>query len=582
MENENITLQIKFKQAVTKYGKSAALHMDQYTLTYEELDYCSDVICNMLREILKDQKEATIAILVSNSFMKFIYMLGVLKAGYTYAPLDYKSAFERNLKILAVANADALLTEERFTDEAEEVIKRGLLIKNEVLIENVSELLKKERREFYSESTQERIAYVIFTSGSSGIPKGVEVQDKAILNFCSSVIHRIGISEKDKTIALSNFGFDASVFDMYPFLLSGAEIYLIKEEDRKDIISLNQYMIKSCITIQCMTTALYHLFLNVENPVLEKLCVIGEKMLFYRKKNYRIFNMYGPTEATVLVTLTEIRQSSSDIPVGYPIDNTDIYIVDKEGNKKSLREKGEICIEGICLAKGYRNNQEENDKHFHEDLITGKRRYYTGDIGMMEEDGNLHCYGRIDSQIKYRGYRIELDEIRKNILQYESIEDAVVLFLEEEVGNFIVTAYCQKQPVDIKQLKIFLEKQLPEYMIPQKWFLMDQFPLNENKKINTQEIRKKFYEKYNMDSLGKSEDKDIEERLKSIWSEVLALEKGKDFRADEEFTVLGGDSLQSLTMLLRVNKEFNTQVLFEEFIENPTIERLVEIVKRRK
>lgn len=575
MMGEYKSLHAAFADVVKKYPDNVAIRYRGNKLTYMELDTLSNYIAGLLTEKLPDYKTAAIAILAANhSVMRYIYMLAVLKAGFTYVPLDAKAISNRSRRILELSEAKLLLTEIEYRDFADDIVGKGLLDDDSVLFESIDKLEKTEYRS--AENDVQRSAYVIFTSGSTGEPKGVEVQDKAVLNFTESIISKLDISCNDKTLSLSNFSFDASVFDMYPFLLSGAEIILINEHDRQSISGLNKYMDDNGVTIQCITTALYHLMLNEKNKNLKKLCVIGEKMLTFKEKSYEIYNMYGPTEATCLVTLDKIEENSDDIPAGYPIDNVDIRIVDE--NLKELRsgERGQILISGICLAKGYRNNPEETEKRFI-NLKNGKRAYLTGDIGSMDPYGNLHCFGRMDNQVKFKGYRIELDEIRKALLKINGIEDAAVLLINEKYTSYLASALVADPALSSDVIRYMLIKELPEYMVPQKIKFLEEFPLNRNKKIDTDAIREIIRAEYFTDDGNcpcTTRSKCI-----NIWSKILCI-KEDEVKEDMSFKALGGNSLQMLMMIAEIGRLFDIKIPFEDFIKKPDISNMISIIDK--
>lgn len=562
-----------FEMSAEKYADRIALRYGSASMTYRRLDRLSNTICKLLRESLDGADEAAIAILVRNhSVMRYVYMLGVLKAGYTYVPLDSRAVSERSYRILRLSGAKLLLTENEFADFANNACEEKILNKEDIIFGAADELEESGRASV--KTSGERSAYVIFTSGSTGEPKGVEVQDKAVINFTEAVIKKLGISCEDKTLSLSNFSFDASVFDMYPFLLAGGEIVLISEAERQSIEALNRYMIENGITVQCITTAIYHLILEEKNPVLKKLCVIGEKMMSFRKKSYEIYNMYGPTEATCLVTLCRIDRQYEDIPVGYPLDNVKIEVVDNALEPLRQGEKGQIVISGICLAKGYRNNAIETKKHF-VTLKNGERAYLTGDIGSLDGDGNLHCYGRMDNQVKYKGYRIELDEIRKALLNNEVVSDAVVMLINEEHAGYLAAAVCTNGTKAEDELRNYLADELPEYMVPHKIKFMDEFPLNRNKKIDTHAIKELIRSDYT--SVG-GKGKTAYDICRRLWAEILCISI-EEIDDRMSFKELGGDSLQMLTMLSETGKLFKLKIPFESFIVEPTLVNLSKLIE---
>lgn len=579
------SLQKRFAETVNQFPGNTALRRYDQTLTYKQLDHYSDIIRDILIRQLGEDTGANVAILAEHdSFFRFIYMLGILKAGMTYVPIDGAAVSARSKRILKNSESVMLLTEPYYSEFIQQVIADQILTDTQVLFFTIRDLAGIDMTDTPDADTgSERSAYIVFTSGSTGEPKGVEVQDKAVIDFSDSVTERLQISESDKTLALSSFAFDASVFDIYPFLLAGAEIIMVPADKKMSIATLNQYMRESGVTIQCMTTALYHLILAEDNPVLQKLCVIGEKMMFFKEKSYQIYNMYGPTEATCLVTLTEIKEETDDIPVGYPLDNVQIQILDENRDALPNGQTGEIALLGVCLARGYYNNEAETNSRFVY-LADGRRAYLTGDMGMLDAYGNLHCYGRTDDQIKYRGYRIELAEIRNQLVAHEAVEDAAVLLVEEKTGKYLAAA-CHGDPAaDKDDVKRFLSVQLPDYMIPDRILFFSELPLNLNHKIDRNAIREIFRRQYASSNLPRetaaenAPDDPLSERLKKIWSEILLLPEEK-IAPDVSFRELGGNSLQMLTMLVLVNDEFKIKVPLEELVMKPTLENLSELIR---
>ncbi len=582
------SLQKLFSETVNKFYTNTALRRYDQTLSYQQLDHYSDIIRDILIRMLGQKPTANVAILAEHdSFFRFIYMLGILKAGMTYVPIDGAAVSARSKKILKNSKSELLLTEPHYSEFVQQVIADQILTHSQILFYTIKDLAGIDVTDAQDADTDpERSAYIVFTSGSTGEPKGVEVQDKAVINFADSVTKRLQISDSDKTLALSSFAFDASVFDIYPFLLAGAEIIMVPADKKMSISSLNQYMQDNGVTIQCMTTALYHLILSEENPVLRKLCVIGEKMMFFKDKSYQIYNMYGPTEATCLVTLTEINEETNDIPVGYPLDNIDVLILDENRNALPYGQTGEIALLGVCLARGYFNNEEETNARF-VCLADGRRAYLTGDMGSLDADGNLHCFGRTDDQIKYRGYRIELAEIRNQLVAHEAVEDATVLLIEEKTGKYLAAA-CQGDPAaDKEDVRRFLSAQLPEYMIPDRIMFFSELPLNLNHKIDRTAIREIFRKQYVSSDLpqGPVEEDDrtdpLSGRLKTIWSEILLLPEEK-ISPDVSFRELGGNSLQMLTMLVLINDEFKIKVPLEQLVMKPTLNNLAELIREQR
>ncbi len=572
------SLQRRFNQAAEQYKNNTALRKDDRVMTYSELLHCSETVRDDILRKYPGQIGMTVAILTENdSFFRFVGMLGVLKAGATYLPVDGSMITERTFYILENGDVDLLITEHRHADSVSQMIEKGILKESSVFFYDTEQLMAEERHSAVQdrETGPDRVAYVIYTSGSTGEPKGVEVQDQAVLNFHDGVSSLLGIGENDITLALSSFSFDASLFDMYPFLLNGGQIVLTPKEVKYSISSLNEYMIRHQVTIQCMTTALYHLFLSEENTVLKKLCVIGEKMMHFQEKSYRIYNMYGPTEATCLVTLDEITEQSEDIPAGYPLPGVDILILDQNRNPMKAGETGEIAITGTSLAKGYRNDPEKTRSRF-VTLADGRMTYLTGDIGSLDRDGNLHCFGRQDSQVKYRGYRIELDEIRNNLLKHSAVRESCVLLYESGGNKYLVGACSTDGTGSEKELKEYLGVRLPEYMIPGRILLYPQLPLNRNGKIDRKKIESDFsgVMEHRSEESGRQ---GTAEKIRKIWAEILLIPES-EIPDSIPFKELGGNSLQMLTMIVEVNKLFGVHLPVEKLIADASVRNIIRLI----
>lgn len=577
---ENI--HILLHKAAEKYADRIAAADENHSLTYAQLDAYSNAVCNMLLKNKDKTGNGYICIMIGNRVERLCYIIGVWKAGMTYVPMDIKTPDARNSAVVENVNGTMILTDDIQYDRAKVIAEDNQIPEENVMVYSCEDLRQMDGTYHEIRKKLDRGVYIIHTSGSTGKPKGVLVPDSALINFCWSIQRICNITCEDKTCTLQSFSFDVSMFDMFPFLLAGGCVYFIPEDLKKDITTINAYMIKHGITIQAMTTALYHLFLDLENPVLKKLIVLGERMLKYEPKTYEIYNMYGPTEATVLVTYEKVEKQEKDISIGIPIHNTKILIVKEDGTLADVNEKGEICIQGDCLATGYINNEKETKERFVPSVLDPSvRMYRTGDIGEWTKEGKINCYGRIDFQIKHRGYRIELDEIKHFVLEVNGITDCAVIYNDQRENKYIACFYCTADGKEISKDKFeeVLKKNLPEYMIPAKWILLEKIPLNFNGKISRPDLFK-MLERANHVEHKVSDASPYEQKVRRIWSELLDMDE--DFEADKTFNSLGGHSILGLIMLKEIKKEFGIEISFSEFFRADSLKKFLSLLELKE
>ena len=418
------SLDVLLHERFTENAECVAAKDQSGVFTYAQLEAAS----NAVSDIVRAAAEQNVCVLVGNRAERLAYVTGIIKAGRTYVPLGMNTPVKRNMEIVSNVEPGFIFTDEENREDAELIASECGIPAEKVLIRTMSELEKADCGFTPAGRTDDSIAYIIHTSGSNGKPKGVLSPDLGLRNLCWCCRLYFDITPDDSTCAVHNCSFDASIIDMFPFMMAGAKIHFIPDEMKADIFTLNRYMIENGITIQELPTTLYHHFIDLENPVLHTLIAGGEKMLKYRKKSYQIFNAYGPSEASVYSTIIKLDGEYDDIPIGRPIYNTKVLILREDGTIADIGEEGEICVTGVHLAKGYLNEPEQQAKAFVPSVLDpDKIMYKTGDVGMWTEEGYILCSGRKDFQIKHRGFRIELDEIRHHLMEMPEIADCAVL-----------------------------------------------------------------------------------------------------------------------------------------------------------
>ncbi|MCX6579065.1 MAG: amino acid adenylation domain-containing protein [Candidatus Aminicenantes bacterium] len=449
------------------------------------------------------------------------------------------------------------------------------------------------------------LAYIIYTSGSTGKPKGVMVEHRSPVNLCCWHNTYYAVTSWDRATKYAGFGFDASVWEFFPYLVTGASICIVPEEIMLDMEALNGYYEKNGVTISFLPTQVCEQFLALDNRSLRILLTGGDKLRYYIKKNYRLYNNYGPTENTVVTTHYWVTEENANIPIGKPVFNNRIYIMDRNRHLQPIGVPGELYIGGESLARGYLNNPELTAekfvisqsslviKEFKRDTskkipndqcpMTNVRLYKTGDLTRWLPDGNIEFLGRIDLQVKIRGYRIELEEIEKRLLTHGNIKEAVVLAKEDIDGEKYLAAYfVSNGDLSGSELREHLLKDLPDYMIPSYFVRLEKIPLASNGKVDRRALPRpglKAGESYN------APENEIEKKLVELWSEILgrdALHRSQlqlMIGIDDNFFELGGHSLKATILASKIHKAFHVSVPLAEIFKTPTIRGLANYFK---
>jgi amino acid adenylation domain-containing protein len=436
------------------------------------------------------------------------------------------------------------------------------------------------------------LSYVIFTSGSTGKPKGVMVEHRALENLCCWHNRNYEVDQRDHATKYAGFGFDASVWEIFPYLIKGAPIYIIPDTIKLDMEQLNRYFEKKDITIAFLPTQVYEQFSKLENRSLRLLLTGGDKLKIFNKQEYRLYNNYGPTENTVVATFYPVNNEPDNIPIGQPIDNSMIYIIDRDNRYiQPVGVPGELCICGGSLARGYLNDPELTSIRFVLDDnpdVKGKRMYKTGDSARWLTDGNIEFLGRIDQQVKIRGNRIELAEIEHCLIKHKDIKDVVAVMRgtdkrkahgDKPEDKYICAYFVSDKNPGISDLKDFLLQMLPLYMVPSYLMKVEKIPLTANGKVDRKALPKpKVVDSISACVMAQTP---VEEKLTEIWSEVLGIEK-EYIGIDTDFFRIGGHSLNAITLISRLHKAFDVRITLSDLFKTSTIRELAEYTNKLK
>jgi len=533
----NLCVHQLIEAQVERNPDAAAVALDDRKMTYGELNNLSNQLAHSLRR-RGVGPDVIVGIFSERSIEMVVGMIGIMKAGGAYLPIDpsYPKAWIDY--ILDDAKVPIILTQERLLDN---LAKRGC---EKICLDSEWEFISRENEENpVNMCTPENLAYVIYTSGSTGRPKGVMIPHIGICNYLLWRKSYFPLSETDKLLQNSSYSFDDSVWEFFEPLMVGAEIIMLRPGMQKDIAYLVRLISDQKITAACFVPSMLHIFLDqkgVEScDCLKRVTTGGEPLTagiverFFNHLNAELHNGYGPTEATIGATFwTCKRQNNQEIvPIGHPISNTQVYILDKKLNPVPIGTKGEIYIGGIGLSRGYLNQPEITAEKFIPNPFSqepGARLYYTGDLGRYLPDCNIEFLGRTDYQVKVRGYRIELGDIETVLERHPLVKDCVLIVKGERPDDKRLIAYVvpsQESSPSISDLLSFLRERLPEYMVPSAIIMMDGFPLTSNGKLDRSALPEQGSLRAQTLAGYVGPTSEMEIFLANIWKEVIGIDR---------------------------------------------------------
>jgi amino acid adenylation domain-containing protein/non-ribosomal peptide synthase protein (TIGR01720 family) len=561
-----------FETQVNSTPDSVAIVYEEQSLTYQQLNERVNQLAHYLRN-RGVKPDTLVAIAVERSLEMVIGILGILKAGGAYVPLDPSYPKDRLQFMLKDIQTPLLLTQGNLKCQFNSY--NGSII----ILDDDWETIAKEPSFNPSVNTSSRhLAYVIYTSGSTGKPKGVMIDHAGLINRLTWMKDRYRIKNKDRVLQKTPFVFDVSVWELFLPLLVGATEIIAPPHVHKDPTLLLQLIKDGYVSVCHFVPSMLIGFLEM-SPVLGQtslrmVVTSGEALPskvvkdYYMKYRAPLHNLYGPTEASIDVTAFYCSSDliPENIPIGTPIYNTHIYILDKYLNPVPVGIQGEIYIGGVGLARGYLNKPGLTAERFVPNPFgTGERLYRTGDLGRYIPDGNIEFLGRIDHQVKIRGYRIELGEIERTIENSGMVQQVVVLCREDVPGHKRLVAYVVPKKKEGGEFVRSLQKVcldcLPEYMHPSQWVVLDAFPLTSNGKLD----RKALPMPEGREGMGGYQAPEglMEERLAQLWSQLLGIEK---IGRLDNFFQIGGDSIISIQLVSRARQQgmfFTVRQVFE-------------------
>ncbi len=557
---------------------AVAVTFGQEHLTYGELN----ARANQLSRYLRRQgvgPETLVGLCLERSLEMLVGALGILKSGGAYVPLDPGYPRERLRTMLEDSRAPLLLTQEGLWQDLPDTGVRAICLDRDwpsIAGEpdvDPTPLLR-----------EESLAYVIYTSGSTGRPKGVMVCHGSVTNFLLSMKEHLAPRSDVVVLATTSISFDIAVLEMFLPLLVGGRVVLARREEAMDGERLATLLSASGATWMQATPTGWKMLLEGGRPELAGLTVLCGGEAFPRELARKLldagvapWNLYGPTETTVWSSIHRVISDDGPIPLGCPIANTAIHVLDRQLNPVPIGVAGEIYIGGAGLARGYLNRPALTAERFVPDPFSqepGRRLYRTGDMARLREDGSIEFLGRVDHQLKIRGFRIEPGEIEAQLRAHPDVRDAVVV-AREDAGTPRLAAYVIPEgsaTPTAHELRSFLQERLPDYMVPSAYVCLDELPLTANGKMNRKALPAPDAISHEQTTRPRT---GTEETVAGIWMEVLGFQA---VGVDESFFELGGHSLLATRVISRIRAAFQVELPLRSIFDHPTVAKLAHAV----
>lgn len=568
------------EQQVKKTPDALALSFEEQRLSYGELNTRANQLAHYLRS-LGVGPEACVGICLERSPELVIARLAVLKAGGAYVSLDPEYPAARLSFMLEDARALVLLTQQRLVEHLPALSARV------VCLDTDRELISQENiNNPDAELTPGNLAYVYYTSGSTGKPKGVQIEHAGLVNLVTWHNRAYQVTPADRKSQLSGLAFDASVWELWPYLAAGASAHIPNEETRSSWPKLLAWLVAEAITICFLPTPLAEAVMDDKWPAgiaLRALLTGGDKLHRWPRQTlpFAFVNKYGPTEVSAVTTwmpMDAVTDRDASPPIGRPIANTQTFVLDDRLQPVPVGVAGELYIGGVGLARGYLNDPELTAEKFIPHPFSdepGARMYRSGDLARYSQDGQIEFLGRVDHQVKIRGYRIELGEIDAALGEHAAIRGAITLACDELPGGKQLVAYfvsAQVPAPTVSELRGFLQERLPEYTIPHVFVQLESLPLTPNGKVDRRALPTPQRSEAASNLAYLAPRTPVEEVLAKIWAQVLGLDR---VGVHDNFFELGGDSILSIRIIARAGQK-GIELSPNQLFLHPTIGELAD------
>ncbi|WP_442591969.1 amino acid adenylation domain-containing protein [Pedobacter sp. AW31-3R] len=560
---EQATLAALFEEQVLLHPERVAVVFKDRELNYTALNSAANRLAAYLIAQQETGRGDLVGICLERSEQVIIAILAVLKTGAAYVPVDPAYPAERIAYIRQDSNCKVMI------DAA--FLLEYTAVAGQYTAENPVVPV-----------SSDDLAYVMYTSGSTGQPKGVVVAQKSVVRLVKPANY-VSLSENECILSLSDFSFDGSVFDIFGALLHGTKLVIPLKETFLDFHELNKLIVENQVSIFFLTTALFNTLVEAEAITLDSMKYIlfgGERVslahvLRFKEKypDIQLVHVYGPTESTTFSSFEPVETVDTGlgtIPIGKPISNTSLYILGNGDRLVPVGVTGEICISGAGLARGYLNREAlTKEKFVPNPYLEGELMYRTGDLGRWNSGGSIEFIGRKDDQVKVRGYRIELGEIEHVLQEHPAVNSVVVLAPVNDAGERFLAAYLVgSAELDIPALKAYLSELLPAYMVPAYFVQLDSFPLNANGKIDKKALPPVEQDGAEHGSVYQAAENETQAGLISIWTAILGV---NPIGINDDFFELGGHSLKATRLISQIHKVFHVKIGLKELFANPVL-----------
>ncbi|WDV47158.1 amino acid adenylation domain-containing protein [Clostridiaceae bacterium M8S5] len=582
---KSMTIKKMFEEQVADSPDSIAVVYKEEKITYRELNEKANRLARYLRE-LTEEKNQLIGLMAEKSLEKIIALIAISKAGCAFVGIAPEFPKDRIKYMLENSNVDIVLTHFYLFNKISFDNKKVLCLEDETIYSKASHNLK-------SISGQNDLMYVIYTSGSTGKPKGIMIEQRTIINLLFWEKNRTNIDFTKKILQFANISFDICFQEVYSTLLNGGELHVITNDIKKDAHRLLRYIKQNKLSTIFLPTSYLKYIMSEEALVkklsaeLDNIIVAGEQLIINERfKNFLIenkitlHNHYGPSEAHVVTAkvINPIDKIKTKPSIGMPVSNTKIYILDENDNLSPIGVRGELCIAGDGVARGYLNNEELTKQKFIMNPFDKETVLYrTGDLAAWLPDGNIEFIGRIDKQVKIRGYRVELSEIETIIKKNDRVKDAIVIAKDhQDMFKYLCAYIVIEQDISISEIKEYLLTSIPEYMVPSYFIRIDAIPLNANGKVD----EKKLPEPKGNVEINEYEAprNETENQLVDIIKEILNIEQ--NIGINDKFFDIGGNSLTAVSYVSKIHQKLNKTIELNDIFKRQTVKELAVAISK--
>jgi amino acid adenylation domain-containing protein len=567
-----------FEVQAARTPDAIAIQCGKQNLSYAQLNGQANQVAHWLQKH-GVKPEGLVALCLERSLDSVIALLGIIKAGGAYVPLDPAFPRRRLAEILEDSQPDVMITQPALQQMASAFLKHTLLM-------GAPALASMSRENPVSEVQSHNLAYAIFTSGSTGRPKGVQIEHRSLVNFLQSMVREPGLSADDILLAVTTFCFDIAGLEIFLPLIVGARAVIASHDIALDGRALRQLLQDSNATVMQATPVTWRMLLESGwqgHQGLKVLCG-GEAMPpeLAREMIPRcstLWNLYGPTETTIWSTVSRVDSVESRIPIGKPIANTQVYVVDDQLRQVPAGSTGELLIGGKGLARGYLNQPELTAERFIPNPFSSdptSRLYRTGDLCRIRRDGVIEYLGRNDNQVKIRGYRIELGDIEAALESHPRVRQAAAKVVEGPRQEKSIVGYVVAPGVETYELRPYVTERLPKYMLPSSSVKLAELPLTPNRKVDRNALPMPQRANTSTGDHHLSPREGLENRLAEFVAGLLGL---KRVGANDNFFLIGGHSLFCIQLIARILNDFGVELPMRCVVESPTTAQLAQQIE---